>query len=73
MNRKFRRMGGVKREVDALRSVWACPYYGQLSLIFGTSLRDVVGLRLCHMLGIGGFRSKKVNFLGTPAGEGWSI
>ena len=33
MNRKFRRMGGVKREVDALRSVWACPYYGQLSLI----------------------------------------
>lgn len=46
MNRKFRRMGGVKREVDALRSVWACPYYGQLSLIFGTSLRAVVGLRL---------------------------
>lgn len=40
MNRKFRRMGGVKREVDALRSAWACPYYGQLSLIFGTSLRD---------------------------------
>ena len=63
-------MGGVKREVDALRSVWACPYYGQLSLIFGTSLRAVVGLRLRHLLGAGGFRSKKVNFLGASAGKG---
>lgn len=31
------------------------------------------GLGLWHMLGTGDFRSKKVNFLGTSAGEGWFI
>lgn len=61
---------------------------GQLSLIFGTSLRDIGGftsnrglswestgggLRLWHMLGVDGFRSKKVSFIGTSTGEGWFI
>lgn len=81
MNRKFRRVGGVRGEVYGLERRHGCPYYGRLSLIFGTSLRDVgvlyeqrravLGLR--YTLGTGGFRSKKVNFLGTYVVEGCFI